>query len=169
MCNILNDGLAAGRQLSLISAPAGFGKSTCISDWIARIDLPAAWLSLDKQDDDPGRFFPYLVAALQSVDMTLGQEIASVLQSGQLPPNEVITTSLINHISRMDGKFLLILDDFQVIQDRTILQALERLVTSQLPPLHLVIVTREDPVLPLARLRANNLLYRNPRRRFAVF
>jgi LuxR family transcriptional regulator, maltose regulon positive regulatory protein len=154
----LDEGLAAGRQLTLISAPAGFGKTTCASDWINAAGLPAAWLSLDASDDDPGHFFAYLIAALQKMDQSanLGREIESVLRAGQLPPAEVISTSLINEISQLEGRFLLVLDDFQVIQDRFILQVMEMLVTNQPQALHLVLITREDPSLPLARLRANN-------------
>jgi LuxR family maltose regulon positive regulatory protein len=95
----LNEGLAAGRQITLISAPAGFGKTTCISEWVNALDhWPVTWLSLDPADDDPGRFFAYFVAALQKVDANLGQEIEGVLRSGQLPPSEVISATLINDI-----------------------------------------------------------------------
>jgi LuxR family transcriptional regulator, maltose regulon positive regulatory protein len=160
----LNEGLADGRQLTLVSAPAGFGKTTCISEWVNALDLPVSWLSLDAADDDPGRFFSYLVAALQKVDEALGREIESALHlaGGQLPPSEVISTTLINQILNCKIRFLLVLDDFHVIQDRLILQVLEKLVEGAMraanphPLLHLVLVTREDPALPLARIRAHN-------------
>ena len=152
----LNEGLEFGRQITLVSAPAGFGKTTCISEWVNALDCPVTWLSLDPVDDDPGRFFIYLVAALQKVDDNLGREIKSVLRSGQLPPSEIISTTLSNDIQELEGRFLLVLDDFQVIQDRIILQVLEKLITNLPQPLHLVLLTREDPPLPLARLRANN-------------
>ncbi len=157
----LNDGLESGRQMTLVSAPAGFGKTTCISEWVNSLDVPVTWLSLDPSDDDPGRFFTYLVAALQKVDENLGREIEGVLRSGQLPSSEAISTTLINDIlqvQRVEGRFLLILDDFQVIQDRFILEVLEKLAANLPQPLHLVLLTREDPSLPLARLRANNQL-----------
>ncbi len=154
----LNEGLKFNRQITLVSAPAGFGKTTCISEWVNTLDCPATWLSLDPSDDDPGRFFAYLVAALQKVDANLGREIGGVLRSGQLPPDEIISTALINGILELEGRFLLVLDDFHVIQDRFILQVLERLVTNLPQPLHLVLITREDPPLPLAWLRANNVL-----------
>jgi LuxR family maltose regulon positive regulatory protein len=157
----LNQGIESGRQMTLVSAPAGFGKTTCISEWLNGLDWPVTWLSLDPSDDDPGRFFTYLVAALQKVDENIGRDIEGILRSGQLPPSDVISTTLINDILELEGQFLLVLDDFQVIQDRFILQVLEKLVAnllqSNLPqPLHLVLLTREDPPLPLARLRANN-------------
>jgi len=152
----LNEGLESGRQITLVSAPAGFGKTTCVSEWVNAVDCPVTWLSLEPADDDPGRFFTYLVAALQRVDANLGREIEGVLRSGQLPPSEVISTTLSNDIQELEGRFLLVLDDFQVIQDRFILQVLEKLVANLPQPLHLVLLTREDPPLPLARLRANN-------------
>ena len=152
----LNAGLY--RKLTLISAPAGFGKTTCISEWVNTLDCPVTWLSLDPADDDPGRFFAYLIAALQKVDANLGREIEGVLRAGQLPPGEAISTTLSNDIQKLEGRFLLVLDDLQVIQDRFILQVLQKLVSNLPQPLHLVLLTREDPPLPLARLRANNQL-----------
>jgi LuxR family maltose regulon positive regulatory protein len=81
----LNEELASGRQVTLVSAPAGFGKTTCISEWVNTLERrPVTWLSLDPSDDDPGRFFAYFVAALQGVEANLGQEIEGVLRSGQL-------------------------------------------------------------------------------------
>jgi LuxR family maltose regulon positive regulatory protein len=154
----LQDGLESGRSLTLISAPAGFGKTTCISEWLQIVRLPVAWLSLDAADNEPGRFFSYLLAALQTVDANLGQEIEGILRAGQLPPAEIISTTLINDSMGVASPFLLILDDFQVIQDEFILQVLQTLVLNFPLPLHLVLLTREEPSLPLARLRANNQL-----------
>jgi LuxR family transcriptional regulator, maltose regulon positive regulatory protein len=154
----LNAGLQAGRQVTLLSAPAGFGKTVCASEWLENIDLPTAWLSLDAADDEPGRFFSYLVAALQSIDPRLGAEIDGALRSGALPPAEVISTALINDLLAFSGRLLLAIDDFHHIQDRAIYQVFEQLVSTQPPGLHLVLLTREDPTLPLARLRANNRL-----------
>lgn len=154
----LNEGLAAARQIILVSAPAGFGKTTCVSAWVSVLDLPVAWLSLDALDDEPVRFFTYLIAALHQVERSLGQEIEGVLLAEQLPPNEIISATLINDILDWEGQFILVLDDFQVIQDRAILDVLETLVANLPQSLYLVLLTREDPALPLARLRANNQL-----------
>lgn len=155
----LNEGLKLNRQVTLVSAPAGFGKTTCIAEWVnTSIHRPVTWLSLDPSDDDPGRFITYFIAALQQVDANLGQEIEGVLHSGQLPPSEIISTTLINDILAFKNQFLLVLDDFHVIQDAFIFQIFEQLVANTPPPLHLVLITREDPPLPLARLRANNQL-----------
>src|SRR5512136_2938815 len=118
----LNDGLDSGRQVTLVSAPAGFGKTTCIGEWVNALDLPAAWLSLDPADDDPGRFFTYLIAALQQADAKAGREIEGVLRAGQLPPGDVISTTLLNDLLGLEDRCLLILDDFQVLQDHFILQ-----------------------------------------------
>ncbi|NDJ63028.1 MAG: hypothetical protein GYB67_18055 [Chloroflexi bacterium] len=158
----LDAGRAAGRRVTLVSAPAGFGKTISISAWIDTLGVPAAWLSLDPADNEPGRFFTHLVAALQVVDENLGWEIEGVLRSGQVPPGEIITATLINDILQMEQPFLLVIDDFQVLRASTILEVLGTLLLNlhNLPPaLHLVIVTREDPPLPLARLRANNQLH----------
>ncbi len=155
----LNEGLASGRQITLVSAPPGFGKTTCISEWVHTLDRwPVTWLSLDAADDDPGRVFAYFLAALQRVDAHLGRDIQGVLRSGQLPPSEAISATLVNDILELNTRFLLILDDLQLIQDRFILQVLKELVTNLPSPLYLVLLTREDPPLPLARLRANNQL-----------
>jgi LuxR family maltose regulon positive regulatory protein len=158
----LNEGLEAGRCLTLISAPAGFGKSMCAGEWAACLGRqPLAWLSLDAADNDPGRFFIYFIAALQKLDPGLGAEIAGVLKTGQLPPAELVSTSLINDLQALTcpaGRCLLFLDDFHVIQNSFILAVLEKLIANLPATLHLAILTREDPALPLARLRANNLL-----------
>lgn len=155
----LNAGLESGHQIILVSASAGFGKTTCISEWVNTINCwPVTWLSLDTTDDDPGRFFTYLLAALQKVDEHLGYEIEGLLRAGQLPPVEIISAVLVNDLMKLGEPFLLVLDDFQVIQDAFILQVLGTLVDNLPKALHLVILTREDPPLPLARLRARNQL-----------
>jgi LuxR family maltose regulon positive regulatory protein len=155
----LNAGLESGHQVFLVSAPAGFGKTTCVSEWVNTLARwPVTWLSLDSADDDPGRFFTYLLAALQKVDEDLGREIEGILRAGQLPPAEIVATSLTNDISDLNERFIMVLDDFQVIQDAFILQVLGTLVDSLPESLHLVLLTREDPLLPLARLRARNQL-----------
>ncbi len=153
----LSTGFDSGK-LVLVSAPPGFGKTTCIGEWVNRLGYPVAWLSLDSADDDPGCFFTYLVAALQKIDPNLGREIEGVLRAGQLPPGKVISATLINDILIVSDRFLLVLDDFQVIQESFILKVLADLISNLPPFLHLILITREDPPLPLARLRANNQL-----------
>ena len=158
----LNEGLETGRQITLVSAPAGFGKTTCISEWINSLpSYPVSWLSLDPMDNEPGRFFTYFVAALQRFDKSIGKEIDGVLRSGQIPPAGVISTILINDILRLEqtqSHLILVVDDLHVIQDQFVMKVLENLVANLPPLLHLVLLTREDPGLPLARVRANNRL-----------
>jgi LuxR family transcriptional regulator, maltose regulon positive regulatory protein len=152
----LNEGLEAGRQLTLFSAPAGFGKTLCACEWLEGLGKPLAWLSLERDDDEPGRFFTYLITALQGVDPRLGREITDVLGSGALPPPDVISTALDSDITALERQLTLVLDDFQHIQEPSILQVLGTLVSKPASGLHLVLLTREDPPLPLARLRAHN-------------
>src|SRR5687768_4007804 len=152
----LNQGLH--RKLTLISAPAGFGKTTLLSAWAAECDRPVAWLSLDDGDSDPTRFLLYLVAALQTVAPTIGEGILRVLQSPQPPPIDAILTTLLNDIAALPDPFILVLDDYHAIDAQPVDQALTFLVEHLPPQLHLVIATREDPPLPLARLRVRGQL-----------
>ncbi len=134
---------AADRKLTLVSAPAGSGKSTLLAEWLATMpdgERPAAWLSLDQSDNDPALFWAYVIAALQTLRRETGVRALSLLHSPQPAPIESVLTALINEINSIEGDFTLILDDFHVID--------------ALPPrMHVVIASRSDPVLPLARLR----------------
>src|SRR5713101_9839138 len=152
----LNEGLH--RKLTLIAAPAGFGKTTLISEWVEGIERPTAWLSLDEGDSDPTLFLTYLVAALRTIAATIGEGVLGMLQSPQPPPTESILTALLNEITAIPDNFVLVLDDYHVIEAKAIDQALTYLVDHLPPQMHLVIVTREDPQLPLARLRARGHL-----------
>jgi len=152
----LHTGLREGRKLTLVSAPAGYGKTTLVTEWLNLVEKPFTWLSLDKGDDEPLRFYTYFVAALQRVDESIGKELTHALQARQLPPLEALVASLVNDITEVGSPFLCVFDDFQMLQDKAICDGLNGLVAHQPPQLHLVIVTREDPPLPLARLRAKN-------------
>src|SRR5438874_6746884 len=152
----LNEGVH--RKLTLISAPAGFGKHTLVSEWVEGIDRPTAWLSLDEGDNDPARFLAYLIAALQTIAATIGDGVLGVLQSPQPPPTEAILTALLNEITTLPDNFVLVLDDYHVIDAKPVDMALTYLVEHLPPQMHLVIATREDPQLPLARLRARSHL-----------
>ena len=142
----------------MVSAPAGFGKTTLVAAWAQQQPLPVGWLSLDAGDNDPNRFLAYLVAALQSADPNLGRELRAALAGGQAPPIEAAAIMLINDLAQLQQDVLLVLDDFHVIEEPRIEQALATLVAHQPPQLHLLIATREDPPLPLARLRAQGRL-----------
>ena len=154
----LNEGLSSGRKLTLISAPAGFGKTTLVSEWVAVCGRPVAWLSLDEGDNDPARFISYLVAALQTIKAQIGEGLSAALQSPQPLKIETILTTLLNEISIIPEHFVLILDDYHLIDSQPVDQSLAFLVEHQPPQMHLVIATREDPQLPLARFRARGQL-----------
>ena len=154
----LSQTLGFGRKLTLISAPAGFGKTTLVSEWIADCEQPAAWLSLDKGDNDSTRFLAYLIAALQTIAPAIGAGVLAVLQSPQQPPTESILTTLLNEITTIPDNFLLVLDDYHLIDAQPIDKALTFLLEYMPPQMHLVIATREDPNLPLARYRVRGQL-----------
>jgi LuxR family maltose regulon positive regulatory protein len=152
----LNKGLH--HRLTLISAPAGFGKTSLVSAWSAGSGRPVAWLSLDDADTDLGRFLTHLVAALQTIAPTLGNDVIALLQSSQPPAVDALLPLLLNQIATLPRPALLVLDDVHVLDADIIHQTLAFL-TEHLPPqLHLIIITREDPPLPLARLRARGQL-----------
>jgi LuxR family maltose regulon positive regulatory protein len=143
-----------GRGLTLISAPAGFGKTTLLSAWVAASGRPVAWLSLDAEESDPARFLTYLIAALQTARPGVGEGALGVLQVPQPPPVEAILTSVINEIAAAPQELALVLDDYHRVESAAVDQALSFLVAHLPPQMQLVIATREDPPLPLARLRA---------------
>jgi LuxR family maltose regulon positive regulatory protein len=143
---------------TLISAPAGYGKTTLVTEWLQGIQVKTAWLSLDESDNDPRRFLDYLVAALRDVQANVGQSVDAMLQSPQPPPNEVILTVLVNDIAAINQPFILVLDDYHVIHTPLIHEQLNFLFEHQPPQMRMVIVTREDPPLPLPRLRARGQL-----------
>jgi len=154
----LEEGLRLGHRLTLVSAPAGFGKTTLLSDWLRQADRSTAWLSLDAGDNDLARFLAYLVAALQTVEPNIGESVKSALQSRQPPPMEAVLTGLINEIAVVPDPFALILDDYHLITARPIHEVIIFLLDHLPPQMHLVIATRADPPLPLARLRAQDQL-----------
>jgi LuxR family maltose regulon positive regulatory protein len=154
----LNEGLAAGNKLTLVSAPAGFGKTTLIGEWVAGCGRPAAWLSLDEADSDPSRFLTYFIAALQTVAPGIGEGILTVLQSPEHPPLESTLTAMLNDINAIPSDVVLVLDDYHVLDAKPVDDALAFLVEHLPPQMHLAIATREDPALPLARLRARGQL-----------
>ncbi len=167
----LNEGLHG--KLTLVSAPAGFGKTTLISQWVAGCGRAVAWLSLDggDYDRDPTHFLHYVIAALQRVaagDIGKGV-LAALLQSPQ-PPLEAILVALLNEIDTISDNFLLVLDDYHLVESLPLDQSLTFLLDHLPPQMHLVIATREDPQLPLARFRARGQLteLRAPDLRFTI-
>ncbi|HKV59618.1 MAG TPA: LuxR C-terminal-related transcriptional regulator [Ktedonobacteraceae bacterium] len=152
----LKEGLRC--KLILISAPAGFGKTTLVSEWVASCQRPVAWLSLDEGDNDPTRFLTYLVAAMQTIAANIGEGVLGVLQSPQPPPTESILATLLNDLTSIPDHFVLVLDDYHALEAKAVDHALTFLLDHLPPYMHLVIATREDPALPLARLRAGGHL-----------
>ena len=154
--------LQAGLQgpLLLISAPAGYGKTTLMSEWRAGSGsgMPVAWLSLDASDNDPVRFLQYLSAAFDAVQPGLDGQVQPLLQSVETLNSEAVLTLLVNALSEFPRDFVLALDDYHVIEASAIHDALTFLLNHLPPRLHLVILTRADPAFPLARLRARSQL-----------
>jgi LuxR family maltose regulon positive regulatory protein len=146
--------------LTLISAPAGYGKTTLMSEWRAGVgcDYSIAWLSLDIDDNDSTSFLTYIIAALATLKPGFGETALGLLQSSQPLPSRVILTSLINELGEFDKTFFLVLDDYHVITHPSIHEAVTYLLDHLPSQMHLVILTRADPPLPLSRLRARNQL-----------
>jgi LuxR family maltose regulon positive regulatory protein len=144
--------------LTLLSAPAGFGKTTLLSAWVARVGAPAAWVSLDADDSDPARFLTCVIAALQTVAPGLGQAWPDALASAQPPSVASVLASLLNEISALAGPVVLVLDDYHATDSAAVDAAVSFVLDHVPPQLRLVISTRQDPGLPLARLRARGQL-----------
>jgi LuxR family maltose regulon positive regulatory protein len=142
------------RKLILVAAPAGFGKSSILVEWVDQSNRRVAWLSLEKADDDLSRFLIYLIAAMQRIDEGIGADLQAALRATQPPPLEILLTMLVNQIDAVDQEFTLILDDYQVITETSIHEALNFILEHMPPQMHLVIAGRADPFLPLSRLRA---------------
>jgi LuxR family maltose regulon positive regulatory protein len=151
----LEEGL--GPQLILVSAPAGFGKSTLLSAWASELSgssRPIAWFSLDSADNDPARFWRYFLTAIELLQPSSGKTALALLDSPQAPPIETILTTLLNELVDLSTDAVLILDDYHLIESQTIHEALAFLIDHLPPRMHLVIATRADPPLPLPKLRA---------------
>ncbi len=154
----INEGIAQGGKLSLVSAPAGYGKTTLITEWLKTLACEYAWLSLDGGDNNPQRFLTYLIAALQTVDNRFGQEAGKLLRSPQLTDPGTIAALLINQIVDEGKPIVLVLDDYHLITSEYINRTLESIIENSPDIFHIVIVTRHDPVLPLGRWRGRNRL-----------
>jgi LuxR family maltose regulon positive regulatory protein len=145
-------------RLTLISAPAGSGKTTLVASWIERTGHSVAWISLDSDDNTPARFISYLVAALRRIQPGIGASIEQALQVTPLPPVESLLTPLINELSTVAGSHLLVLEDYHVIDNGTIHEATQFLLEHLPDQVHMVITTRADIPIPLSRLRVRGQL-----------
>jgi LuxR family maltose regulon positive regulatory protein len=155
----LDLGVREGRPLTLISAPAGSGKTTLLSSWLSRVQPhKVAWLSLDELDNDPARFWLYVIAALQTIQPGLGQSARDILQSPHSFPVQLILPDLLNDIAALPTPVILVLDDYHVITTAAIHDSIGYALAHLPPTLHVVLASRVDPPLPMARLRANNKL-----------
>jgi LuxR family maltose regulon positive regulatory protein len=145
--------------LTVVSAPAGFGKTTLLADWSQRSELPVAWISLDERDDEPARFLLYVIAAIETIHEDFGTTTRAFLGSLQSREElEPVLTALSNEILELPRDFVLVLDDYHVIRSETIHDVLAFLLDHWPPPMHLVIAGRTSPPLPLPRLRARGRL-----------
>jgi LuxR family maltose regulon positive regulatory protein len=147
----LNKGLR--HKLTLVSAPAGFGKTTLVSEWVRDCGCPVAWFSLDKNDNDLVRFLTYLIAALQQIDEDIGIDIQAALGESQSLNYEALLTKLVNEIESIPDKSIIVLDDYHLINSKAVHDALNFLIEYLPPLMHLVITGRADPPLPISRLR----------------
>jgi len=150
----LNTGL--NRKLILISAPAGFGKTTLLSDWINQQNIPTAWFSIDKSDNDPVVFLSYLISGIQNIHSRFGQGALQLLNTPNHSSVESIASLLINEIFTIDQNFLLVLDDFHLIENRNVLDLVAYLLEHISDNVHIVVLTRSDPGLSISRLRSQN-------------
>lgn len=152
----LNEGLQ--RKLTLVSAPAGFGKTTLISAWATTCGQPVAWVSLDEKDNDITRFLAYLIGAYRSILPSVGDGLLARLQAPQPPPTEWTLTTFVNQLHTTTQACVCILDDYHLIDNEPIDSALAFLIENLPAHMHLMILSREDPKIPLSRLRARNQL-----------
>jgi len=158
----LAERLSAASQsaLTVLSAPAGFGKTTAITEWLATVPAEAsfiAWLSLDHRDNDPALFWTYVVTAMQTATDGVGEGASQMLASSS-PPTEAALAALLNDLHKLPKDLLLVLDDYHLIEAPEVHDGMTFLLERQPPQLHLVLATRADPPLPLARMRARGQL-----------
>jgi LuxR family maltose regulon positive regulatory protein len=147
-----------GGIVTLISAPAGFGKTTLVAEWAMEKKRRTAWLSLDEADNDPVRFWRYIVASLRTVAADFGQDLITALEQGPAADWEFIVSLLVDGISRFETAMTLVLDDYHLINASAIHASLSFLLNHQPPQLHVIIISRADPPLALARLRVQGRL-----------
>ncbi|MFL5628369.1 MAG: LuxR C-terminal-related transcriptional regulator [Ktedonobacteraceae bacterium] len=155
----VNEGMK--RKLILISAPAGFGKTTLLSEWRAvppGSNIPMAWVSLDKADNDPTRFWMYITVALSTIDNDIVEQAMSILSLAQPSLTESVVTVLINTLNMLPRDCMLVLDDYHVIEDQTVHNSVAFLLDHLPPRMHVTLVSRSEPPLSLARLRAQGQL-----------
>lgn len=146
------------RKLTLISAPAGYGKTTLVCEWLADCGRAAAWLSLEHGDNELTRFLTCMISSLQTLTENIGEGVLAVLQSPQPPSTESILTALLNELTAIPDPFILVFDDYHAAHSKPVDEAISFILDHLPSKMHLVMTTREDPSIPLARLRARDQL-----------
>jgi LuxR family maltose regulon positive regulatory protein len=150
------------RRLTLVAAPAGYGKTTLLCEWLKHLEIPVAWITFDEADNDPGRFLQYIIVALQTIQPGIGESVLAVLQSPQLTINQLrisnLMIALVNEIAEIPHACFLVFDDYHTLEDQGIHQAVTFLLDHMPEKISLVIATRADPPLLLTRLRARRQL-----------
>ena len=154
----LNAGTRLGNRLTLISAPAGFGKTTLVSEWVSRCGRPVAWITLDESDNDPLHFMAYFIAALQEIDPGFGQGLLDSIQSSKPPGFGSIFMALVNQVASITDPFILVLDDYHLIEENSVHNFVQFILEHMPPQMLLVVLTRVYPPLPVARLRGRGQL-----------
>ena len=154
----ISEGIEQGGKLTLVSAPAGYGKTTLITEWLKTINRECAWVSMDAGDNDPKRFFTYLIASLQTIQEGFGQEVSNLIESPQLPSPEIVATMLLNQLVSNGSPLILVLDDYHVIANDYLHRTLEFMLENCPPLFHIVIISRLDPPLSLGKWRVRYLL-----------
>ena len=152
----LDESLRLAQRFILVSAPAGFGKSTLIAAWLKKTNIPYIWLTLDESDNDPVRFWRYLVAALQSVFPNFGADIQSALLTPQPPSSRTLIIPLINELVGLGGRVVIVLDDFHQIQNEEIIHAIVQVIDRIPAGSSIALLTRADPPIQLARFRGSS-------------
>jgi LuxR family maltose regulon positive regulatory protein len=154
----LDEGMRQGSRLTLISAPAGYGKTTLLGEWIHQYNLTTVWLSLDEGDNDPARFLAYLISALRGIKPGIGETALTELQSSLSKIPATLLTSLVNEMADIQGDFLIVFDDYHTIHNQVIDNVMSFLLEHSPPQAHIAITTRADPLLPVSRLRGQGLV-----------
>jgi LuxR family maltose regulon positive regulatory protein len=146
------------RPLTLVSAPAGYGKSTLVSCWLDRCDQPSAWISLDRNDNDLRQFLSYFIAAVKTICPNAVNAASTLVDAPTLPPLSTLVGTLANELDAIEQNFILVLDDIHCIQEQSVHHFLKDLLRHPPQPMHLVLIGRRDPLLSIAALRARSQL-----------